>query len=325
MPDDELFGAAKDGSLLTAEGLEKQARRLLDDKRAEPMIADFHARLFDYDRFNSLKKDATTFPEWPATGMDQILRTEAEMFVREVTITQRAGLNQLLTANYTYVNDKLAPLYGLSGSFGSGFQKVTLDPAQRAGFLTQIGFLAANASPRETDPIHRGVFINMKIICAALPPPPGVIPPLPKDEGGTMTMRERITAHTGKGTCGAGCHGTMINPAGFAFESFDAAGKWRTTDHGKPVDTKDSYPFADGAQSYDGAVSFAKMLVARPQVHECYSGNWLEYTYGRQKAAGDAALIERVGKASMAGASTKDLVLKLVMEKSFTRRPLGGS
>lgn len=324
MPDDELFSAAKDGSLATDAGVEKQARRLLDDKRAEPMIADFHAKLFDYDHFNSLKKDATLFPEWPTTGTDKILRTEAEMFVRDVTITRRGGLTQLLTASYTFVNDQLAPLYGLSGSYGPDFQRVELDPTQRAGFLTQIGFLSANASPRETDPIHRGVFVNLKIICAALPPPPGVIPPLPKDEGGTMTMRERISAHTGKNTCGSGCHGTMINPAGFAFETFDAVGKWRTTDKGKPVNAADIYPFTDGAQNYDGPVQFAKVLAARPQVHQCYSGNWLEYAYGRQKAEGDTALIERVASASMGGASTKDLILKLVLEKSFSRRPATG-
>jgi len=325
MPDDELFAAAKDNSLVTNEGIEKQARRLLDDKRAEPMIADFHAKLLDFDHFNSLNKDATLFPQWPATGMDRVLRTEAEMFVREVTITQKGGLNQLLTANYTFVNDQLAPLYGLTGTFGPDFKKVELDPSQRAGFLTQIGFLAANASPRDTDPIHRGVFINLKIICADLPPPPMNVPPLPKDDGGSKTMRERITAHTGKNTCGSGCHGTMINPAGFAFEAFDAVGKWRTTDHGKPVNTVDTYPFVDGPQTYDGAVQFAKVLTARPQVHKCYTGNWLEYAYGRQKAEGDAALIERVATASMSGASTKDLILKLVLEKSFSRRPGGGS
>lgn len=325
MPDDELFAAAKSGALATNEGVETQARRLLDDKRAEPMIADFHAKLFDYDHFDSLNKDATLFPDWPSSGMDKTLRTEAEMFVREVTINQKGGLSQLLTANFTFVNDKLAPLYGLSGSYGPEFQKVALDPSQRAGFLTQIGFLAANASPRETDPIHRGVFVNLKIICADLPPPPGVIPPLPKDEGGTMTMRERISAHTGKNTCGSGCHGTMINPAGFAFETFDAVGKWRTTDKGKPVNAADTYPFADGAQTYDGPVQFAKVLAARPQVHQCYSGNWLEYTYGRQKAEGDTALIERVAAASMSGASTKELILKLVLERSFSRRPGGGS
>ncbi len=324
MPDDALFAAARDGTLATAAGIEVQARRLLDDPRAEPVLADFHARLFDFDHFASLKKDPAVFPQWPATGMDAALRTEAELFVREVTVARRGGIAELLTASYTFVNDKLAPLYGVDGAFDASFRKVELDPKVRAGLLTQIGFLAANASPRETDPIHRGVFVNLRIVCADLPPPPMNVPPLPKDAGGTMTMRERITAHTGKNTCGAGCHGSMINPAGFAFEGFDAIGRARATDNGRPVNAADVYPFLDGPKAYDGAAAFAQVLAKRPQVHRCYAGNWLEYAYGRRKASGDEALIERVAGASLAGASTKELLLKLVLERSFAARP-GGS
>lgn len=324
MPDDALFAAAEDGSLATQEGIAAQAKRMLDDPRAEPTVSDFHARLFDFNHFDGLTKDTTAFPEWQPE-MSTFMRKEAELFVRDVTLTQSKGLNELLTADYTFVNDKMAPLYGLTGTYGTEFTKAKLDPAQRAGFLTQIGFLAANSGSRDHDPIHRGVFVNLKIICADLPPPPMNVPPLPKDEVGTYTMRERITAHTGKNTCGAGCHGTMINPAGFAFENFDALGKWRTTDNGKPVNAADVYPFEDGEQAYNGPVEFAKVLVARPQVHKCYAGNWLEYAYGRQKAEGDQALIDIVGKASLGGASTKELILKLVLSKSFSNRPAGGA
>jgi hypothetical protein len=323
MPDDALFAAAEDLSLETQEGIAAQAKRMLDDPRAEPTVADFHAKLLDFNHFDGLTKDTTAFPEWKPE-MSTYMRKEAELFVRDVTLTQSKGLTELLTADYTFVNAVTAPLYGLSGTYGTEFTKAKLDPAQRAGFLTQVGFLAANASPREHDPIHRGVFINLKIICANLPPPPMNVPPLPKDVEGTFTMRERITAHTGKNTCGAGCHGTMINPAGFAYENYDALGKWRTTDNGKPVNAADIYPFEDGEQSYNGGVEFAKVLVKRPQVHNCYAGNWLEYAYGRQKAEGDQALVDIVAKASLSGASTKELILKLVLSKSFSNRPAGG-
>jgi hypothetical protein len=320
MPDDLLFAEAEAGTLVTPEGIEKQVRRLLDDPRAEPTILDFHHRLLDFDHFDGLVKDTTKFPAW-TTDMSTIIKKEAELFVKDVTVTTNKGLNALLTAPYTFVNDKTAPLYGLSGTFGSEMKRVDLDPAQRAGFLTQIGFLASNASPRETDPIHRGVFVNLKIICSDLPPPPMNVPPLPKDDTGVMTMRERITAHTGKNTCGAGCHGTMINPAGFAFENFDSTGKWRTMDNTKPVNAADVYPFEDGQQAYNGAVEFSKVLAARPQVHKCYTGNWLEYAYGRRKAEGDQKLVHDVAEVSLKGASTKDLILKLVLSKSFSHRP----
>jgi len=323
MPDDGLFAAAEDKSLETPAGIEAQARRLLDDPRAEPTVADFHAKLLDFNHFDGLTKDATAFPEFKPE-MSTYMRKEAELFVRDVTLTQNKGLTELLTASYTFVNSSTAPLYGIADVTSTEYVKRNLDPTQRAGFLTQIGFLAANAGPRDHDPIHRGVFINLKIICADLPPPPMNVPPLPKDEVGTFTMRERITSHTGKNTCGAGCHGTMINPAGFAFENFDALGKWRTTDNGKPVNAADVYPFEDGEQAYNGPVEFAQVLVKRPQVHRCYAGNWLEYAYGRQKADGDQALIDIVSKESLSGKSTKELILKLVLSKSFSNRPAGG-
>lgn len=323
MPDDGLFAAAESGALKTNEGVEKEVRRLLDDPRALPMLADFHQKLLDFNHFDGLVKDTTKYPEF-TPDMAGIFKTEAQMFVAEVTSRASApgGLTELLTADYTFVNEKTAPLYGVTGVTGTEFKKVKLDPAQRAGFLTQVGFLASNASPRDGDPIHRGVFVNLKIICADLPPPPMMVPPLPKDDGTTKTMRERITAHTGKNTCGSGCHGTMINPAGFAFENYDALGKWRTMDNGKPVDASDTYPFEDGAQTYKNGVEFAKVLAERPQVHRCYTGNWLEYAYGRQKAEGDQLLIDTVGKASLAKASTKELILKLILSKSFSHRPL---
>lgn len=325
MPDEPLFAAAESNALVTKEGIESQVRRMLDDPRAEPTLADFHHKLLDFNHFDGMVKDATAFPEF-APEMAGMFKTEAQLFVKDVTLTTNKGLIEILTADYTFVNEKTAPLYGVTGVTGAEFKKVKLDPSQRAGFLTQVGFLAANASPREGDPIHRGVFVNLKIICSDLPPPPMMVPPLPKDDGTTKTMRERITAHTGKNTCGAGCHGTMINPAGFAFENYDALGKWRTMDNGKPVDAADTYPFEDGAQSYKNGVEFAKVLAARPQVHRCYTGNWLEYAYGRQKAEGDQLLVDTVGKASLAGASTKELILKLVLSKSFSHRPIvGGS
>ena len=185
MPDDSLFAAAEDGSLGTPEGVTIQAKRMLDDSRAEPTVADFHAKLLDFNHFDALTKDTTKFPEWKPE-MSVHMRKEAELFVRDVTLTQSKGLTELLTADYTFVNADTAPLYGLTGTYGTEFTKAKLDPTQRAGFLTQIGFLASNASPREHDPIHRGVFINLKIICANLPPPPMNVPPLPKDETGTF-------------------------------------------------------------------------------------------------------------------------------------------
>lgn len=322
MPDDALYAKAESGTLDTAEGVASTAKEMLDDPRAEPMIAEFHKILLQFDHFDGRTKSTEVFPDW-TPELAPMMHTEAEMFVREVTVKQNKGIAELLTANYTFVNDKLAPLYGLTGTFDSSFKKVTLDK-NRAGFLTQVGFLQANASARDSDPIHRGVFVNLRIICADLPPPPMNIPPLPADSTGTKTMRERIEEHTKVEPCHS-CHGTMINPIGFAYEGFDAMGKERTTDHGKPVNTADSYNFEDGVQSYGNAAELAQVLAQRPQVHRCYAGNWLEYAYGRQKKSGDSLLIDTVAKASLSGASTKQVIMQLVQAKAFSHRPAGGS
>ena len=140
------------------------------------------------------------------------------------------------------MNNSLAPLYQLSGSFGAGFTRVDLDPKQRAGLLTQAGVLSQYAVANDPDSIHRGVFVNQRILCVTLPPPDPKAHPL-IDLQPNMTNRQRVEATTGKGTCGESCHGTWINTAGFAFEEYDAIGKYRTTDRGQPVDSSDAYPF----------------------------------------------------------------------------------
>lgn len=318
MPDDGLFAAAGDGSLGRAEALAAQASRMLDDPRAEPVLMAFHEKLFRVEAVDGIKKDAALFPEW-SDDMAKLMRTEFALFVKDVVTVQGKGLTELLTADYTFADQKIAAIYGVTKP-GGDFARVKLDGTQRAGILTQSAFLAAFASSRQTDPIHRGVVVNFQVLCSNMPPPPMNVPPLPPAVEGE-TMRERVTRHTGAGTCGAGCHGTMINPAGFAFERYDALGKWRTTDNGKPVDSADRMTFTDGAASFDGAVEFAKLIAGKGQVHECYAKNLLEYSLGRRRAAPDKALVEAVGKASLEGGSTKKLLLALVTSPTFAFRP----
>ena len=183
-----------------------------------------------------------------------MMATETMMFIEEVVFKQNGDLATLLTAPYTFVNAALAPFYGVAGQFGDEFVKVDLDPSQRAGVLTQIGFLASNAGAFENDPIHRGVFMNLQLLCTGLPPPPNMVPPLPPPVDGE-SLRERITRHTGKGTCGEGCHGTLINPLGFAFENYDPLGRWQTMDAGKPVNAADEFYFTDAVAVSPRAMS----------------------------------------------------------------------
>lgn len=316
MPDDALLADASSGKLTTKEGILTAATRLLDDDRARVMVASFHHQLFQYDHYDDLNKDPTLFPSFtPALGAD--MKREAEMFVEEVVFKQDGGIREILTSPTTFVNKELAAIYGLLGTFGSEFVKVSLDPKQRSGFLTRVGFLASNATKLEQHSIHRGVFINRRVICASLPDPPNNVPPLPP-AAEYKTTRERVEKHTGEGTCGASCHGSLINPAGFAFEHYDALGQYKTEEHGNPINSADTYPLDGNDVSYSDAIAFEDLLGESDQVHTCYARHWLQYAYGRSDQKADA-LVD-LAQESRKGA--RALLLALTQTQAFrTRSP----
>jgi hypothetical protein len=318
MPDDALLAAASSGKLATSAGILEEAKRLLDDERARTMVASFHHQLFEYDHYDDLNKDPALFLNFtPALGAD--MKREAEMFVEEVVFTQDGGIRELLTEPTTFVNDELAAIYGLQGDFGPDFVKVDLDPTKRSGFLTHVGFLASNATKREQHSIHRGVFVNRRVICAQLPDPPNNIPPLPP-AADYKTNRERVEKHTGVGTCGASCHGGIINPVGFAFEHYDALGQYRDAEDGNPISSSDIYSLDGKEVSFEDAVSFDELLGESDQVHACYAKHWLQYAYGRSVQKADSAAIADLSKESRKGA--RALILALTQTHAFrTRTP----
>jgi hypothetical protein len=320
MPDEPLFAAAEAGTLDTVEGIAGEAARMLDDPRAREMVASFHYQTLQVQRYATVAKSADKFPQWNE-AMRAMMQTETMMFVEEVVFNDPDGdLATLLTAPYSFVNATLAPLYGAQGQFTDAFVKTDLDPTQRAGVLTHLGFLQANASSTENDPIHRGVFLNLQILCSGLPPPPDVVPPPPPPMEGE-SLRERIDRHTGFGTCGEACHGSLINPLGFAFEQYDPLGQWQTMDAGKPVDATGSWNFFAGAQSFDGAVELAKVIAGSDEAHKCYVAHLLEYGYARVPRKEDWPEINRLAESSKLGElSIKQLVTELAKSDAFRFR-----
>lgn len=319
MPDDELFTAADADALAQTAGVAAQAARMLEDPRAHAMVAAFHHQLLAVDHYSDVYKDPVKFPGFDP-ALNAMMATETMMFIEDVVFAQNGDFSTLLTAPYTFVNAALAPLYGVQGQFGDDFVKVELDPDQRAGILTQIGFLASNAGGFENDPIHRGVFMNLKLLCTGLPPPPNMVPPLPAPVPGE-TLRERITRHTGKGTCGEGCHGYLINPLGFAFEHYDPLGRWQTMDAGKPVNAADEFVLGGVSQPYDGAVQLAQLMADSDEAHRCYVGHLLEYGYARGPQVADNPLIRRIADESRAGTiSIKQIILELTQSDAFLYR-----
>ncbi|MGK3962016.1 DUF1592 domain-containing protein [Sorangium sp. So ce118] len=317
MPSDELLAAAKAGELSTSEAVRAHAERMLEDPRAREVVGAFHRQLHDHEQYHDLNKDQALYPEFvPEMGDD--MQREAELFVEHIVFEKEGGLTDLLTSRTAFVNDHLAAVYGVDGEFSDAFEQVELDEAERSGLLTRLGFLAAKATARQPDSIHRGVFVNLRILCAALPPPPDNATGLPPGE--KATNRERVEAHTGKGTCGEACHGTMINPAGFAFEHYDAIGKYRTTDNGVPVNAADTYYLGGQPRSYADAIEFSRVIAESSEAHACYARRWVEFAQGREVGAKDRELINKLGEASHGGASTKELILQIVSSASFLAR-----
>ncbi|WP_437948743.1 DUF1592 domain-containing protein [Sorangium sp. So ce296] len=317
MPSDELLAAAKAGELSTPEAVRAYAERMLDDPRAREVVGAFHRQLYDYELYHDLNKDQALYPEFvPEMGDD--MQREAELFVEHIVFDKEGGLTDLLTSRTAFVNDHLAAVYGVEGEFSDKFEQVELAEAERSGLLTRLGFLASKATARQPDSIHRGVFVNLRILCAALPPPPDNATGLPPGEH--ATNRERVEAHTGKGTCGEACHGTWINPAGFAFEHYDAIGRYRTTDNGVPVNAADAYRFGGALKSYADAIEFSRILAESDEAHACYARRWIEFAQGRSTGAKDRQSIKELGEASRGGASTKELILQIVSSPSFLAR-----
>jgi hypothetical protein len=327
MPDDALSVAADGGQVHTFAQVRDQAARLLADARARDTVADFHSQWLQLSRYttNFLMKSATVYPGF-SSEIGPELQDEATEFVNSVVFDDKGAFAALLTAPYTFVNLDTAKIYGVQGTFTKTMQKVNLDPTQRGGYLTQVGFLASHAYPDGDSPIHRGVFIQRQILCNQIPPPPpGVNTMLPPPSDTLKTVRDRVDAHTAGSPCN-GCHTKIINPAGFAFEHYDGIGAWRTQDNGAPVNSAATLTVDGKDISYKDALDFAKQLSTSTQVRRCFVVNWMRYAYEHQETAADDALIDALtSKLTDGSYSVQSLILDLTQTKSFVYRPGDGS
>jgi hypothetical protein len=319
MPDDELFEAAGSGTLTTVAGVEPHARRLLADPRAIGVVELFHDTMFDVEAFEGIAPSPAFFPDAPAT-LGASAQTELRMFVQDLVFEQAGSVADLMTSNRTFVNADLAAIYGLEGDFGSTFEAVELDPSQRSGLLTQVGFLARNASSVNPDPIHRGVFVAEHITCTHIPAPPDGVPPLPPPEG--KSNRQTVEEHTEQpGTDCVSCHSTVINPYGFVFENYDATGAFRTIDNGFEVDASATVILAGEQIAVQNAVELMGIFADSPRVHGCYLEHWVQYAHGRPAAPEDGPLVERLATTSTASAaSVQDLLVDIVTSQPFLTR-----
>jgi cytochrome c553 len=314
LPDAALFARAESGELLEPGVVAHEAERMLSDARAAGVVLAFHAQLFEADRLSHVAPSPSVYPE-VSEHLARSAERERNLFIEYQVLERDGSYKDLLDSSETFVDAELARVYGLPGEFGSAFAKVSLDPKERRGLLTQVAFLASHATSVDPDPIHRGVFIARRVLCKELSAPPN-LPPLPAANG--RTNRQTVEAHTEKaGTSCSACHKSTINPLGFPFETYDAVGRKRSLDAGLPVDSS-SVASIDGAKvAVKDGVELADALANSQQAHTCYARRWLEYAYGRPSTVRDEALVERLGQASRAGLSVKRLIVELVSAPAF--------
>ncbi|HMJ91928.1 MAG TPA: DUF1592 domain-containing protein [Candidatus Acidoferrum sp.] len=261
IPDNELLKTAERGELHKPKVLEKQVRRMLVDSRAENLVRNFGEQWLHLRNLDSITPDLRLFPEFD-DNLRQAFRRETEMHFETVLREDRSVLD-LLKADYTFLNERLAKHYGIPNVYGSQFRRVALGKdSERGGLLRHGSILTVTSYATRTSPVIRGNWILANLIGTPPPPPPGNVPAL-KDNtvSATFSVRERLAEHRANAAC-ASCH-NLMDPVGFTLENFDAVGRWRNIEEGQPVDAAGGLP--DGRR-FTGVAGLEEGLLDRPEV-----------------------------------------------------------
>ena len=260
IPDDELLDVAGRGQLRNEAVLDAQVRRMLADKRSQALVDNFAGQWLQFRNIRSTTPDKNDFPDFD-DNLRQAFERELELFF-ESLIREDRGVLDLLTADYTFVNERLAKHYRIPNVYGPDFRRVTVPNDARRGLFGKGGILLLTSHADRTSPVVRGKWILDNVIGTPPPPPPSVVPPFPDDAPGSApTVRARMERHRASPAC-AGCH-RLMDPIGLALENFDAVGAWRTQDAGVAVDA--SGELTDGTR-IDGVNALREALLKRPEV-----------------------------------------------------------
>jgi hypothetical protein len=258
IPDDELLAVAKRGKLSDPAVLEQQVRRMLADARASTLATNFAGQWLWLRKLQHAKPDPYLFPYFD-DNMRQAMQRETELFV-DSQVREDHGVSDLLTANYTFLNEQLARHYGIPYVYGDHFRRVTLTDERRFGLLGQGSILTVSSYPNRTSPVIRGKWLLENFLGTPPPPPPPNVPSLKENGEGAKptTVRARLEEHRRNPAC-ATCH-RLMDPLGFALENFDALGRWRAVDAESKEVIDASGAFADGTK-FDGPVEFRNGLM----------------------------------------------------------------
>ncbi len=317
MPDDRLLELAGQGRLRRPETLETEVQRLLRDPKARALVKNFGGQWLQTRNLDEVEPDPTVFPAWNVALRDA-MKQETELFLWEI-IQGDHRIPELLAADFTFVNERLAKHYGIDGVVGDEFRRVVLAPSsQRGGILTMGSVLTVTSVPTRTAPVIRGKWILEQILGTPPPPPPPNVPPIEEgtEASRNATIRQRLEAHRSKPDC-IGCHQKM-DPLGFALENFDGIGAWREKDGPNPVDTSAELP---GGRKFQGADGLKEVLQRNQDFPRALTSKMLTYALGRGLEGHDRrvvnGIVERVAKKDFKFSA---LVLEVVLSDPFLKR-----
>jgi mono/diheme cytochrome c family protein len=322
MPDDELFELARKKSLHEPEVLEKQVRRMLKDPRSRALVDNFAGQWLQLRTLKEFKPDPDLFPRFDDKLRAAMLK-ETELFFENVVREDRSILD-FIDADYTFVNERLAKHYGLSGVKGEEFRRVSLTGTPRGGILTQAAVLSVTSNPTRTSPVKRGKWILENILGTPPPPPPPGVEELKDDKEAVLSgsLRQRMEQHRANPNC-ATCHQRM-DPLGFGFENFDAIGGWRTKEGKHAIDPSGTLP---NGQSFKGPVELRAILKTRQQAFaRCLAEKLLTYALGRGVERYDRCTLDDIVKsADKDNFKFSRLVIDIAKSDPFQKRRGKGS
>lgn len=308
VPDEELYAKADSNALTDPTVLRQQTERMLKDPRATRLVKALASEWLGLQRLRIHQPDPALFPEFTSElKADMVKETELTL---AGWLEDNASVSALLTSDVSYINKRLAAHYGLPTA-GDEFKRTNLG-GNRRGILTQGSVLTVTSRVDGTSPVVRGVWVLEDLLCITPPQVPDNVPVIPEQDRSTKTAREALEVHSTDPVC-AGCH-KLFDPYGFALENFDAIGRWRTTDNGKPVDAKVE---VDGTE-VDGAIALANLLAGDETFHTCAARKLFAYANGRIPTAEDEDEIEQLLADGVPG--LRDLITNVVLGSSFRNK-----
>ena len=294
IPDDELLETAARGGLSSPAVLEKQVRRMLADPRSRALVTNFASQWLHLRNLESVTPDMRTYPDFD-DNLRQAFRQETELFFESIVRENRSVL-ELLSANYTFLNERLAKHYEIPGVYGSRFRRVDFgaDNQQRGGLLRHGSILTVTSYATRTSPVIRGKWVLDNILGIPPPPPPASVPALSENTSviKALTIRERLAQHRANPAC-HGCH-QLMDPVGFSLENYDAVGRWRSREAGTSAAVDSAGGLPDGSK-FDGVTGLQRAILNRPELFaSTLTEKLLTYGLGRGTEYYDAAAVRSI-------------------------------